>query len=177
MNTMRLFEFDSEEDAWPGVNDGVMGGVSSGRMRIADGIAVFEGTVSLENKGGFASVRSGPIGRDLSSCSGIQLRLRGDGKRYQFRIKTREDRTAPTYGLRFETLKDRWIEIELPFSEFTASFRGRKLPDDPPIEPEKIVTLGFLISEKQAGPFRLDIAWIKGLRRGVAGTEAGWKIL
>lgn len=160
---MILFEFGPNDESWPSINDAVMGGVSSGRMRIANGIAIFEGVVSLENNGGFASVRSEPVESDLTGCSGVQLRVRGDGKRYQFRIKMSEDRQAPIYGSRFETERDQWIEVELPFSGFTASFRGQKLPDEPPIDPTKIATFGFLISEKQAGPFRLEIDWIRSL--------------
>ena len=56
-----LFKFDNAEAAkpWQTVNDGVMGGRSDGRFKInEDKKMEFFGTLSLENNGGFASVRS-----------------------------------------------------------------------------------------------------------------------
>lgn len=66
----RLFGFDSPDAAqqWQAVNDGVMGGISDGRFRItADQTMEFSGTLSLENNGGFASVRSRPAEGPLVS--------------------------------------------------------------------------------------------------------------
>src|SRR5210317_35617 len=62
-----LFKFDKPDAAkpWQTVNDGVMGGRSDGRFRInEDKYMEFFGTLSLENNGGFASVRSRP--REMS---------------------------------------------------------------------------------------------------------------
>lgn len=59
-----LLSFAAPEAAqqWQAVNDGVMGGVSDGRFKItADGTLEFFGTLSLENNGGFASVRTRPM--------------------------------------------------------------------------------------------------------------------
>src|SRR6476646_2092127 len=56
-----LFDFtgaDAVKD-WQTINDGVMGGVSEGKFKITDKKALeFFGTLSLENNGGFASVRT-----------------------------------------------------------------------------------------------------------------------
>jgi hypothetical protein len=47
------------EDKWRIVNDGVMGGLSTSNVRINDeGKISFSGNVSLDNNGGFASLRS-----------------------------------------------------------------------------------------------------------------------
>jgi monofunctional biosynthetic peptidoglycan transglycosylase len=43
------------------------------------------------------------------------------------------------------------------------TFRGRELHDVPPIEAGAIRQLGFLIADKQGGPFRLEVDWIKVL--------------
>ena len=69
----QLLAFDtSESGLWRSVNDGVMGGLSRGSLRIvAAGVGIFEGEVSLENNGGFASVRATIGPRDLSAtCRG-----------------------------------------------------------------------------------------------------------
>ena len=58
-----LFDFSTATNApaWQVVNDDVMGGVSTSRFSVTNGVAVFRGEVSLENNGGFASVRSLPV--------------------------------------------------------------------------------------------------------------------
>ena len=85
---MTIIDFSRGDVIWPHINDGVMGGVSSGAMSAADGYATFRGTVSFDNNGGFSSVRSPAVVRDLSPFDGLVLRVRGDGKRYGFRLKT-----------------------------------------------------------------------------------------
>ena len=68
----------------------------------------------------------------------------------------------------FETQKDAWMEVNLPFSKFFSAFRCRQLPDHPPIDAAEIKTMGFLIADKQEGDFRLEIDWVKAYR----GTES-----
>jgi monofunctional biosynthetic peptidoglycan transglycosylase len=164
MQTLVLFDFSKSDKSWSNIDDTVMGGVSSSRMRVQEGSAVFEGEVSLENNGGFASVRSGRITRELSGYEGVRLRVKGDGKKYQFRIRTTTAYDGPSYQATFQAEKGAWVEIDLPFAGFAAAFRGRPLPDYPALDPEKIATMGFLIAEKQAGPFHLEIGWIKAYR-------------
>ena len=61
-----VYRFNENTLPWRSINDGVMGGLSSGGMRLEDGIAVFSGTLSLENNGGFSSVRSIPAEHTLA---------------------------------------------------------------------------------------------------------------
>lgn len=160
-----LFEFLSNEEAWPNVDDVVMGGASSSRMTIEQSIAIFEGKLSLENNGGFASVRSNTFVKDITGLNAVRLRVRGDGKKYQFRIRTSHDFDGVSYQKTFETEKDLWIDVELLFTDFVAGFRGRLLPNEPPIDASKISAFGFLIADKQEGPFRLEIDWIAAFRK------------
>jgi hypothetical protein len=85
------------EEPWPNIDDRVMGGVSRSGMRVANGIAVFEGQVSLDRNGGFASVRSRPAEHDLSAYRGVVLKVRGDGKRYRFRLRTADAKDGVSY--------------------------------------------------------------------------------
>jgi hypothetical protein len=96
---LSLMEFKESDADWRIINDTVMGGMSSSRFRILKGLAVFEGQVSLENNGGFASVRSQPGNDDLSKTRGLLLRVRGDGKSYSFRLRT----TEAFDGISYET--------------------------------------------------------------------------
>lgn len=166
MNTKTLFDFQTSPPpaTWEVVNDGVMGGVSSSQFEVlTNGCAVFSGTVRLENNGGFASVRSAPVRENLSGLTAFVLRVRGDERRYKFSVRCDADFNAPLYQCGFTTKKGEWEEHRLPFSDFVPTFRGRVLSDVPPLNPAKIHSVGFLISDKQAGPFRLEIAWIKAM--------------
>jgi len=125
----------------------------------------FTGEVSLENNGGFASVRSRPSELDLSEYSGVLIRVRGDGKRYAMNIQTNVPIRAGSYRCKFDTVRDQWVEIYFPFGDFRATSFGVELPDAPPLDPGNIRSFGLLISDKQTGPFRLEVDWIRAVSR------------
>jgi len=136
-----------------------MGGNSSSRFQInKDGNGVFLGTVSLENNGGFASVKNHePL--NLSGYSKILLKVKGDGNRYSFRLQTgvEGDVHKWSYEQRFETKANEWSITELELSQFEPTYRGKTPNDVPGLNPENIMRYGFLISDKQQGDFRLEI--------------------
>lgn len=160
-----VFDFTALDAApWRSVDDVVMGGVSSSRMVVEDGRAVFRGEVSLENNGGFASVWSPPGEHDLEDFDGLAVRVRGDGQRYSFRVRMTGQMEDVSYQVKFETSEEAWQTVRFPFSAFEAVFRGRALPGAPPLDPGKIRTFGFLISDKQEGPFQLEVEEIRAYR-------------
>ncbi len=143
---------------WSSVDDAVMGGVSESLMRISDeGIGIFSGSLSLENNGGFASVRTSLPDNDFRDFSAFFLHVRGDGRRYSFRVRTDLLFDGIVYKHDFDTVAATWLDIRLPFSDFIPSFRGRSVPDAPPIDPSAIYQIGFLISDRQAGNFMLEV--------------------
>ena len=163
VNEERLITFDSPDssDNWMIVNDGVMGGLSTSSFEVTDsGTGIFSGTVSLDNNGGFASTRTIAAGLDPEAADGIVLRVKGEGKSYRFRIRTEQRSDGVAYQHSFDTRAGEWVEVRLPFRDFVASFRGRILPDVPPLDPSRVAQMGFLIADKQAGSFRLEIDWI-----------------
>ena len=167
-NMMTIFTFDNESDSrrWPATNDGVMGGISQGQSDITpDGTLRFFGNVSLENNGGFSSIRSLDEERDLSAYDGILIRVRGDGNRYALNLRTDVRIRAGSYRVKFDTEADKWLEVFLPFAGFRATSFGVEQADAPPLDPRKIRSFGFLISDKQAGPFNLEVDWIKAANR------------
>ena len=155
------FDKDGHLD-WIVVNDGVMGGLSRSRMEILkDGFARFAGQVSLENNGGFASTRArlkAPVPSDISR---VRIRVRGDGKRYSFRIQTSGIFDRVSYKMEFDTRGGEWETYEFSLSEFVPTFRGRTLEGIPAIEAVQIQQIGFLIADKQDGAFTLMIDWIE----------------
>jgi monofunctional biosynthetic peptidoglycan transglycosylase len=161
-----VIDFSAERQPWRSIDDAVMGGVSSSEMEISNGVAVFRGEVSLANNGGFASVRSAPRDHDLSPFDGLILRVRGDGKRYLFRLRTSRAFDGVSYQAPLEPAADVWHEVVIPFAAFEPVFRGRRVPNHPPLDPAKVQTFGLLIAGRQTGPFRLELEWIRGFRDG-----------
>ena len=161
-----IFDFQGRTNStkWQVVNDDVMGGVSTSQFQLlTNGGAIFSGVVSLENNGGFASVRSTPVRENLNGTDAFVLRVRGDGRRYKFTVRTEAGFNALNYQAEFTTKRGEWEEHRLAFKDFMPTFRGRVLTDVPPLIPSKITSVGLLISDKKAGPFRLEMSWIRGV--------------
>ena len=158
-----LFEFSKPDAAeqWSTVNDGVMGGVSDGRFTINDEKNMeFYGTLSLENNGGFASVRSRSTKVNLKAGDSVAFRVRGDGREYSVNLYVPRDTGRYSYRQDFKTKKDEWIEVSLPLDKFVATFHGRVFPDQK-LDPSKVTSVGFHLGDKKAGPFKLEVDWIK----------------
>ncbi len=158
-----LYDFDKPEAGknWQIVNDGVMGGRSSSKLTISDGgTASFSGDISLENNGGFASVRSRPAKMELKPEQEVVLRVRGDGRRYTFNLYVAQGGMAFSYQAEFETKKDQWIEVHLPFAQFVAKSFGRRV-EGSVLDPNQVNSVGILLGDKTAGPFELQIDWVK----------------
>ena len=163
-----LIDFDSEaRGEWHAVNDGVMGGRSSGSLRLSgDGTGVFEGDLSLENDGGFASVRTEIPEGTLSGLSRLLLRVRGDGRRYQLRLRMSSTLGGIAYVSSFDTAPGAWRVVEAPAGAFEPSFRGERPGDAPPLRFPNVRQIGLMLVDGQEGPFRLEIDWIGADRGG-----------
>ena len=158
---MMLFDFSNSTAAggWRVEDDVVMGGVSRGRFFINDaGNGVFSGNVSLENNGGFSSVQHDFDPIDVSAYSTAMIRLKGDGKRYQFRVESdRRERHAYVYT--FQTTGE-WQTVEIPLREMTPQFRGRRL-NLPNYPGQTMAQARFLIANGVPESFRLEIDEIR----------------
>jgi hypothetical protein len=171
--TMSLIDFAAPEmSAWRPVHDGVMGGVSRGGIAATtEGTALFTGDLSLDNPGGFASVRRRIDGSALADQDGLALRVRGDGRSYQLRLRTDDRFDGAAYRAEFPTEEGRWQTVRLPFASFEPTFRGRILRDAPPLAPGRVRQIAFMLADKQAGPFDLEIAWIAVYGPGDRGDD------
>ena len=158
-----LFNFENADAArqWQTVNDGVMGGRSDGRFKInEDKNMEFFGTLSLENNGGFASVRSREAKLGLEKDDAIVIRVRGDGRDYNFRLNVPRSVSRNSYEQSFKTKKDEWIEVTLPMDQFVATWRGRVFPNEK-FDPSNVTGMGIQLSDNKPGSFKLEFEWIK----------------
>ncbi|MEQ6917524.1 CIA30 family protein [Halomonas aquatica] len=151
-----------EAGRWHAVNDGVMGGISKGGLHAEEGLGVFAGRLSLDQGGGFASVRREPGDPALGKARGIRLRVRGDGRTYQLRLRTDRLPDGAAYRARFATSGE-WQTLDLTWGDFETVYRGRRLDDAPPLAPQEIRQLGFLIADRREGDFRLEVASLEAL--------------
>jgi hypothetical protein len=158
--TKVLFDFTdpSTADVWHAIDDRVMGGISRSGLRSAPtGHAVFEGEVSLERNGGFASVRSSPGERGLPGAETCLIEVRGDRKQFKLSLLTDEGFDSLNYQASFTPASSAWQPLHLPLAEFRATFRGREVLEAPPLDPARICQVGLMIATRQAGRFALDI--------------------
>ncbi len=165
MSDASFFEFKNEKEinSWRIVNDGVMGGLSEGNIKWnkKTNTMIWSGRVSLENNGGFASIRTTPQNYEVGPFKKMVLRVKGDGKVYKFRMRPSGNFDGIAYSLDFETKKDKWAEIDLSTKDFQPTFRGRIYPEYGEIKTENLQQIGFLIAGKQAGAFSLEVDWIR----------------
>jgi NADH dehydrogenase [ubiquinone] 1 alpha subcomplex assembly factor 1 len=157
LQSMTLFDFskDSNLSNWRILDDVVMGGRSNGIFKLnEDNHGEFSGKISLENNGGFSSVRYYFEKIETSSFSKFTLRIKGDGKKYQFRVKDDRNRRH-SYIFEFTTNGD-WQTIEIPFSQMYPSFRGYTL-NIPNFGGKHIEEIAFLIGNKKEEQFKLLI--------------------
>jgi hypothetical protein len=148
---------------WPPINDGVMGGASSSQMRFdVAGHAAFEGVVSLENNGGFASVRAS---LDLGCADTVAylLTVWGDGHTYKLNLRTDSGFDGVNYQAVFTPAPGVWSQVALPLADFGPNFRGRRVPGALPLQPAEVKQVGLMISDRQAGAFRLLVKTLEAV--------------
>lgn len=159
-----LFDFTDTNAAkeWQNVNDGVMGGVSEGKFRITDKKTLeFFGALSLENNGGFASVRTKGKMLGLKKGDTLVAKVRGDGRKYSLNLYLKKPQIAFSYRATVQTSKDEWTEVKIPLDKFEATSFGRVVKDAGPVKPDDVNALGFVLSDQRAGPFKMEIESIK----------------
>ncbi|CAI5982965.1 unnamed protein product [Closterium sp. NIES-65] len=164
---------------WGALDDVVMGGVSESALQYdktaGEGglpAALFTGTVSTANSGGFVSVRTKNLSPalDLSAYEGLEVRVRGDGQRYKLILRTTAAWDALGYTASFDTLAGSWHTVRLPFSSFAPVFRARTVPGAPPLDTSNIASLQLMLSKFEydgrlnpsftPGPFTLPLTSI-----------------
>lgn len=154
---IELYNFKEKAtvDSWTIVNDGVMGGLSSSKIVLTPKhTALFSGKVRTENNGGFASVRYRMKQVDTQAFKQIIFKVKGDGKRYQIRVK----KNASDYFsyIQYIQTSDQWQEITIDLKDLYPSFRGVQLPQ-PNYSPSTLEEIAILIGNKKEESFALEI--------------------
>jgi uncharacterized protein YbjT (DUF2867 family) len=172
-----IFDFSNPsievKNVWGAIDDVVMGGVSQSNIQLSSGKALFFGNVSTENSGGFASVRTKNFepSFNLSDYEGVEIRVKGDGKRYKFILRTETNWDGIGYCYSFDTEVDTWINVKIPFTELIPVFRAKTVKDASRIDVHKICSFQLMLSKFEydgelnsnfsPGAFALEVETIK----------------
>ncbi len=176
-NEKILFDFTNPtqdlKQTWGALDDVVMGGVSESSIRLTDSGAVFSGNVSTENSGGFVSVRTRNFNppMNLLGSAGIELRVKGDGKRYKFFLRCEDKWDGVGYCYSFDTVYNIWTTIRIPFKDLTPVFRAKVVENAQPFNPSQIYSCQLMLSKFEynrelnpkfsPGFFQLEVESIK----------------
>ena len=155
-----IFDFSADDihQKWIVVNDNVMGGRSKGGFDFKNEKLVFSGSTNT-NGGGFSSIRTIPIDFYFKDKTGLHIRYKGDGRTYKLGV--RMEGKSVSYRTNFDS-GNGWQEAKIPFDNMDVSWRGRPLSkDEHPLQKSKIRSIEFMIYDKQDGPFKLQLDWIK----------------
>ncbi len=151
-----IFNFNKEAaiEKWYTIDDGVMGGKSNGNIFLTEeGYGCFTGKISKENNGGFSSVHYQER-FTFTENSKIILKVKGDGKTYQLRVKNKAD-DRHGYIFNFETTAD-WQLVTVAAFVMQPYYRGKQLPL-PNFNANEIEEFAFFILSDTAEPFQLLI--------------------
>ncbi|MFM7202726.1 MAG: CIA30 family protein [Myxococcota bacterium] len=162
MSVVFDFRQQAEVDRWYAVNDDVMGGISQGNFSLVEpGEALFSGTLSLENNGGFSTVRSRARSwSELDGNAGLSIKVKGDGRTYSFFVQTSKQQDVLVYEVPFKTVAGEWITLDFGFELFRVNYMGWNPSGYQALEPRKIQKFGFMLNDGQQGPFALEVDWI-----------------
>ena len=127
MNSQTIDIINTEKNIglnnWNIVNDDVMGGVSKSYLSLNDeNNLIFSGNVSLDNNGGFASSRMSLSTQSLNGIKSFKIKFRGDGNIYKLRL--RQNNMRASYSSDFKSVKDKWVEVNIPVEDFIPTWRG-----------------------------------------------------
>eukprot|EP00178_Gracilaria_changii_P007914 TRINITY_DN245_c0_g1_i1.p1 TRINITY_DN245_c0_g1~~TRINITY_DN245_c0_g1_i1.p1 ORF type:complete len:560 (+),score=67.99 TRINITY_DN245_c0_g1_i1:2010-3689(+) len=149
VSVLDLSDVSSVKSQWSPVNDVVMGGVSRSTVQSKNGELVFTGSVSTENNGGFASARMSDLETpmNLSGYDGLQLRVKGDGNHYKMIVRCEPKWDGLCHCFTFETVKDEWIDVKIPFERFNTVRRAKTVEDAPALNSANIVAFQLMLSK------------------------------
>ncbi|MEM6542217.1 MAG: CIA30 family protein, partial [Bacteroidota bacterium] len=114
------FDFGTTKDGtnWQILNDGVMGGLSKGEILFTENSLKFSGAVSLENYGGFTSVKSPFQEFTLANKSRVKIRYKTSGQSIAISLENSRAFYKPYFKLELEDTEDSWKTKEIAIEQF-----------------------------------------------------------
>lgn len=147
---------------WGVTNDTVMGGRSRGRARLTEDAVSYAGRISLENNGGFSSLKSGYERLDLSGFEYLEMRVKSQGARFAFTLEMSTRFYLPYYKHAVETKTDDWEVIKIKMTDFKlyrmSRSNGQRLTKE---DASSLIRIGFISDDKREIDFEMEVDYIK----------------
>ena len=149
------------DDSWRPLNDGVMGGLSEGRIAWEEGMH-WVGQTRLENNGGFSSVRAAWGEYNLEGLNSITIRCKGEGGPFKLTMEMSQRWWMPYAYASFEPTAD-WQEITIDAKDLTWSQAFTGDMETLPLQQAlgSVIRLGFMKYDGTAQAFELEVASIR----------------
>ena len=156
------FGKDLKETNWSVVNDGVMGGLSKGSATLTNNSLLFKGTVSLDNNGGFSSLRSSFFDKDLSKFTSVKIKYKSTGISLAISVAVSRRWYVPNYKMSLEGTNSKWKTTTINLSDFRKYYIGKPMNETLDKNTlQDIIRIGFITNEKKYGDFEFEIDYIE----------------
>ena len=86
---------------WVLLSDNVMGGVTKSKIEYTINSVLLSGNISLDNYGGFSSLKTKYKSFDLSTYMGIKIKFRSTNQKFAFTLEDNQNWTRPNYKHEF----------------------------------------------------------------------------
>ncbi|MFD1161146.1 MULTISPECIES: CIA30 family protein [Hwangdonia] len=161
-----VFNFGTQHNTenWRIVNDGVMGGVSTSSLIENDNAILFKGETSLDNNGGFASIRTLIDKGRLKDCKTMTIRFKSSSTHRTFglSLKTSQRYYIPYHKFTFTPKSTDWEELKINITEFKHYRISEIIGENMPLEVLKeVFNIALIVSDGKAGDFNIEIDYIK----------------
>ncbi len=162
--TPSKFDFGTGKagNEWRVINDGVMGGLSKGQLNFTSNALTFKGRVSLENNGGFTSLKSPFSSYDFSKKTKFTIRYKLTGQKVAVTLEDSYRFYMPNYKLTLEKTSGTWKTLEVNMTQFKVYRMGEPMGGHVTKDIlGQIKRVGFISGEKRAGQFELEVDYMK----------------
>ncbi|MFE8071097.1 CIA30 family protein [Marinobacteraceae bacterium S3BR75-40.1] len=138
--------------------------LSQSEIREHDGIECFLGNI-LYRRGCGQPVVQLDLGEiDYTAANGIELLVKGDGRRYALCVQTLAPGGRHSFRIDFRPVSGFWQPLQLPFLDFKLADQGRgTAPVN--LNPAYLHRQAMLMADPQPGRFQLEIDGIAAFRQ------------
>lgn len=165
LNTKDLnydFGITKEGINWYVVNDGVMGGLSDSDAFLQENSLLFKGNVSLDNNGGFVSLRCPYGDMDFSKFKTVSIKYKNAGQNFAFQLETERMFFRPNYKVLLADSENEWTTASFKLEDFKEYVMGKANGNEiTSIKLANVIRFGFINYGKKAGDFEFEIDYIK----------------
>jgi len=151
---------------WKLLSDNVMGGVTKSKIEYTNNSVLLTGNISLDNYGGFSSIKTNYKNIDLSNFNGIKIKFKSANQKFAFTLEDNQNWMQPNFKREFSPKKDNtWEEVIIYFKDFQEVVIGKPTGNRMKSKSlENIVRMGIMTYEKKEGPFSLEVDYIEFIK-------------